>query len=122
MERRVGERIETNFQVACRVPATPSRGVVLDVSHYGCRLHVARTDIQPGATALLDLPGALHWPGRVVWVHGGQAGIRFQRRLAGPPAVAFGLEAPPAPVAEPVVPEKSDGFLTHWFRRLTGFS
>ena len=123
MERRVEDRTETNVLLMCRVPARPCRAIMHDVSHEGCRLELPDANAELGGTALLDLPGAAQFPGRVVWVRGTQAGIRFHRRLRGTPAIALGLEEPePKPVFEPEPgPEPGvQGLLRHWIRRLTG--
>ena len=123
MERRVEDRIETNVLLTCRVPARPCRAIMHDVSHDGCRLELPEVNAELGGTALLDLPGADRFPGRVVWVRGTAAGIRFHRSLRGAPAVALGLDEPePEPVAEPEPALESgmQGLLRHWIRRLTG--
>ena len=123
MERRVEDRIETSVLLMCRVPARPSRAIMHDVSHEGCRLELPQANAELGGTALLDLPGAAQFPGSVVWVRGPHVGIRFHRRLRGAVAVALGLEEPePEPVAEPepVQGPRTEGLLRHWIRRLTG--
>ena len=123
MERRVEDRIETNVLLTCRVPARPSRAIMHDLSHEGCRLELPQANAELGGTALLDLPGVAQVAGRVVWVRGTQAGIRFHRRLRGAVAVALGLDEPePEPVyqPEPAQEPKGEGLLRHWIRRLTG--
>jgi hypothetical protein len=121
MERRFDTRIETNVQLGCRLPALPQRGALVDVSHYGCRMAVGTANAELGTTALIDLPGAPAFKGTVVWTNGTQVGIRFHRRLPGPPAVAFGLEQPKAKPAPEVVQEyQAQGLLSHWVRRLFG--
>ena len=122
MERRGGERRETNIPLACRLPATPVKGVMRDVSIGGCRVHLPESVIvEEGATALVDLPGALRWPGRIVWTRHNVIGVRFQRLLSGPPAVQLGLEAPPPEPEPEIAPvDTGVGLLRHWFRRLTG--
>ena len=122
MERRVENRTETNVLLTCRVPARPYRAVMHDVSLEGCRLELPDANTELGGTALIDLPGAAQYPGRVMWVSGTQMGIRFHRRLRGAPAIALGLEQPePEPVEpEPVAQPQPEGLLRHWIRRLTG--
>ena len=123
-ERRREQRTETNVHLSARMPARPSHAIVHDLSHDGCRIELGHANIEIGGTALLDFPGAPRYPGTVVWVRGNQAGIQFARRLAGPPAVALGLDAPePEPVAhEADTPPAGEqvGLLRHWIRRLTG--
>jgi len=103
VERRYEERTETNVQLTCRVPARPCRAIMHDLSHTGCRIEVAGANIELGGTALIDIPGGRQLAGRVVWVRGNEAGVRFERPLHGPAAVALGLaEAEPEPAPEPV--------------------
>ena len=124
MERRLDERIETNVQLTCRVPARPCRAVMHDVSRVGCRIEVAGAAVELGATALIDLPGA-QVAGRVVWLRGNVAGIQFNRRLGKAASIALGLEEPQpeeavsghADIAN--IPSR-ESFLKHWMRRLSG--
>lgn len=124
MERRVGERIETMVELPCRVPATPCRAVMLDLSRDGCRLQMPHANFERGATALINLPGAEQFPGRVVWVTGNFVGVRFQRRMSDTLAAALGVgEAPPEPEAEPIVEEAPRALgevVRHWIRRMVG--
>ena len=124
MERRLDERIETNVQLTCRVPARPCRAIMHDVSRVGCRIEVTGAAIELGATALIDMPGS-QVAGRVVWLRGNVAGIEFNRRLSKAVSIALGLEEPdPEQVASGhadianIAPR--EGFLQHWMRRLTG--
>ena len=121
MERRGTDRTPINVRLTCRMPASPRAAIVQDISREGCRLEVPGGPIERGATALLELPGALSVSGQIVWVDGRTAGIRFQRALGQRAAVALGLEqpAPPPPPLE-YKSERSGGLLSHWFRRLTG--
>src|SRR5690242_16666437 len=97
MERRVAERIETTVKLKCRAPAMPFTAVMLDLSRNGCRLQVPHSQVERGATALLDLPGAPQFPGRVMWSAGNLVGVRFQRRMSDAVAVTLGLMQPPEP-------------------------
>ena len=126
MERRRQERTETNVHLSCRMPAMPCRAIVHDLSHSGCRIELGDANIELGGTALLDFPEASRFPGRVVWISGKQAGIRFERRLSGLAAVALGLDQPEEPAAaEPLEPAEDcrlGGLLQHWMRQLTSRS
>ena len=102
MERRVKDRTETSVQLTCRAPARPCRAIMHDVSHTGCRLEVPEGNLELGGTALIDLPGAVQVTGRVMWVRGNQAGIRFDRPLRGPAAMALGLPETETVAAEPL--------------------
>ena len=108
MERRRKLRIETRVHLDCRIPALPSKGVLLDISRDGCRLRVPMTKLDPGGTILLDLPGASRFLGRVVWTKRIDAGIQFVRPLGWSSSVALGIEQPePAPRARLQVNQKS---------------
>lgn len=124
MDQRASPRNQTNVTLSCRVPARPCQAELRDVSREGCRLQLNDAHAELGATALLDLPCAPQWPGRVVWVSGNTAGIRFNRRLRTATAVALGLEegVAKADVNEPYIEPPSpriEQLLRHWIRRLT---
>lgn len=119
VERRAAERSPITVSLTCRMPASPRPATIRDVSRDGCRIEVPGAPMELGATALLELPGAAKISGRIVWVHGRTAGVRFDRALRGPTAVMLGLEQPPTEVAEPEPEplEKPSGLLHHWIRR-----
>lgn len=124
MERRLEERRQTDVRLSCRIPASPLTAIMHDLSHHGCQIEVRSTNIELGGTALIDLPGAPRFRGRVMWKNGRLAGIRFERRLAGAVAVGMGLEIAEQPSvwAEPVEGGDHVGLprlLRHWIRRLT---
>jgi hypothetical protein len=124
IERRLDERIETNVQLTCRVPARPCRAIMHDLSRVGCRIEVTGAALELGATALIDLPGT-QVAGRIVWLRGNVAGIQFDRSLSKAASIALGLEEPePEKVvsghAEMANIPSREGFLKHWMRRLTG--
>ena len=122
MERRLDERTATFVHLMCRVPAMPTRAIMHDLSHLGCRLEFPDANIELGGTTVLDVPGVTQIPGRVMWVRGNQAGIRFHRRLTETAAVVLGLDEP-APIEVEVAVVEDTGFrglLRHWMRRLTG--
>jgi hypothetical protein len=109
-----------SLSLTCRIPASPCRGTVHDISRHGCKLEVIGKPIELGGTALIDLPGAAGVEGRVVWTHGKTAGIRFERSLAKAAAIAVGLEQAEPEAAPVVFAERNrDGLLRHWFRQLT---
>jgi hypothetical protein len=111
-----------SLSLTCRIPASPCRGTVHDISRHGCKLEVIGKPIELGGTAVIDLPGAANVEGQIVWIRGKTAGIRFQRSLAKAAAIAVGLEqAEPEALHEPVGELNRDGLLSHWFRRLSIF-
>jgi hypothetical protein len=104
------------------MPAAPQPATIRDISHDGCRIEVPRGTIELGGTAVIEVPGVGSVAGSIVWTQGRVAGVRFERSLASPAAIAFGLEQPkPVEVLpDPVPRDESGGILTHWFRRLSG--
>ena len=123
MERRAAERIPVSLNLTCRVPASPCRATIHDISHRGCRIEVPGGPVELGGTALMELSTGSRMVGRVVWVKGRTAGIRFERSLDKATAIAVGLEEaePAQPVLEPVIAhDNGKGLLHHWFRRLAG--
>lgn len=126
MERRFSDRLPTEVGLACRVPASPERATLIDLSRSGCRLEFARRNIDPGATVNLDFRVGKPVGGQVVWTDGAHAGVRFHSALPKPVAVEFGLEpcaidarepdSEPTPTDARPLPE---GLLRHWVRRLT---
>ena len=97
MERRATRRSEINVTLSCRAPARPCRAVLNDVSHVGCCLRIFGSHVELGATALIDLPSASQWAGRVVWADGDTVGIRFDWPLRTTTATALGLDEPVSP-------------------------
>lgn len=121
LERRIGDRVELNVRLACRVPASPVQATVLDLSHFGCRVAFRNLHVEPGGTITLEIGNGDQVAGEVVWCHASHAGIRFHRRLRSGTAVFLGIEQPPAPVVESAPePAASTGLVSHWYRRLTG--
>lgn len=121
-ERRSRQRAPIDVNLTCRMPATPQPATIRDISHYGCRIEVPGAPIELGGTALIEVPGVGPVAGSVVWTRGRVAGVRFERSLGSPAAIAFGLEQPrPAEILpDPVSRDEFGGILSHWFRRLSG--
>ena len=121
-ERRSAQRAAIEVKLTCRLPARPQSATLRDISYHGCRIDVPGAPIEVGGTALLEVPGQAKIAGQVVWVQGRTAGVRFERALGSPAAVAFGLEQPkPVEILpDPVSRDPAGGILRHWFRRLAG--
>ena len=123
MERRFTDRVPTEVGVSCRVPASPERAMLMDLSRSGCRLEFGRHNIGAGATVNLDFRTGKPVGGEVVWTDGAHAGVRFHRALPKPVAIEFGLEQP-EPEPEPELASEAEGrvegLLRHWIRRVTG--
>ena len=123
MERRFTDRVPTEVGVSCRVPASPERAMLVDLSRSGCRLEFGRHNIDAGATVNLDFRSGKPVGGQVIWTDGAHAGVRFHSALPKPVAIEFGLEQPEQePELDlPSEPDRPvEGLLRHWMRRLTG--
>lgn len=126
MERRFSDRLPTEVGLSCRVPASPERATLVDLSRSGCRLEFARRNVDQGATVNLDFQMGKPVGGQVVWTDGAYAGVRFHAALPKPVAAEFGLEpcALEAGTLDPKIPAPeahapADSLLRHWVRRLT---
>jgi hypothetical protein len=121
VERRGNERRPVDIKLTCRMPARPQKIVVHDISYDGCKLEVPGAMLELGGTTLLDVPGAGQVAGRIIWAHGRVGGVRFERRLGTPAAIALGLEQAQAEEAKATFAELSPQpapRLPHWFRLL----
>ena len=81
MEQRAAYRFMSDTAVNCRVPASPERVTISDISANGCCLHFDHGTVLPGSALLLELMPGFHAIGRVVWKNGEEAGFQFQSRL-----------------------------------------
>ena len=121
IERRRSVRLTADLGTVCRVPATPQRANVLDVSLTGCRIRLAGEPLALGSTVNIDMRTPRPVRGQVVWTAGQSAGIRFDRMLPEAAAVMFGLAVP-----APTEPEATDDAplvtgLRHWIRKVLGW-
>ncbi|MGI8943060.1 MAG: PilZ domain-containing protein [Qipengyuania sp.] len=120
MERRERERKETDIGLICRVPASPHKAQIRDLSLAGCRARIIGAHVEPGYSISFELPGVRPFSGVVVWVRSDVVGIRFAPALKPVQAIALGLDDPrPQPVEVSVDPvPHSGGVLHHWFHSL----
>jgi hypothetical protein len=88
VERRCDERAKSGRYVHLEVNDSIQRAVAENVSNYGLGLF-GLTEVQLGSVVNLMLAPGSRQEGRVVWVQGYQAGIRFDRPL--PTAFYHGL-------------------------------
>lgn len=123
-ERRRDARIDSSTPAIARIPASPHRVVLIDVSRTGCRIRVDGIAVPVGSTVNLDFGPGRKLVGQVMWSQARTAGVRFDRALSGSLAAALGLE--PAvefevetEKAKPFVQERSLR-LPHWLRSLLG--
>ena len=64
-----------------RIPATPIRVTVLDLSAGGCALDASGIAIPKGTTILLELSPRVEAAGRIVWSDDEKIGIEFYDQL-----------------------------------------
>ena len=119
--RRAHDRVESGLSTICRVPASPHRATVIDVSRTGCRIRIADgLHVPVGATVHLDFGPERKVTGMVMWTDPRSAGVRFNRPLSGVMASVLGIE--PAAIVEvedaPVEPSGPAKLIPHWLRRL----
>ncbi|MCT2557561.1 PilZ domain-containing protein [Tsuneonella sp. YG55] len=126
-DRRGDARIESGASAIARIPASPHRVTLIDVSRTGCRIRVGGLAVPVGATVTLDFGPDRRLSGQVVWAQPRTAGIRFDEALPGSLAAALGIEpavgvvvdAGPASSAGPVAQGQMCR-LPHWLRVVLG--
>lgn len=121
-ERRRRERIAADISLTCRVPAQPIKARLLDLSHNGCRVELARGRTEPGASIVLEMPNGDTVQGQVMWSTAKEAGVRFAKSLRPQTAIMLGLDDGQTIVVaaqpEPASDSESKGVLHHWYRNL----
>lgn len=91
MYQRASDRKPTNLVLPCVVLGQIERAILCDVSPTGCRIEMFDGSMPPrGATIVFEVSDPLYFAGEIVWVRGGEAGVRFTRPLA--PEVRKALE------------------------------
>jgi hypothetical protein len=125
-ERRQQDRIVSGASAIARIPASPHRVTLIDVSRTGCQIRLNDGIAVPvGATVHLDFGPGRHMTGQVMWSGPRTAGVQFDRAVSGPIASALGIEstamievdAAPPPATE--LPERAIR-MPHWLRRILG--
>ena len=85
---------------SCRTSLGSASDVILsNLSTDGCGLATAEGLLRPGQQIVVRLQSIESLPGKVCWVRGKRAGVRFDRPLYGPVVehlVKVQLSAPPA--------------------------
>ena len=117
-DRRATPRIDTTLAVLCRIPASPQRATILDLSRTGCRMSLTESNTPIGATINVQSLQGLKFTGVIVWSTGVQIGVRFEKSLSerdlaeltgqGEPECLVSLEP-----REPITSAPRD----HWIRR-----
>lgn len=122
MERREHDRVAADLPAVCRVPASPHRARVVDVSDRGCRIRILDgVAVTAGTTVHLDFGPGRRISGQVMWSGPQSAGVRFDTLLSPDLAIALGLaEAPVVELTaeEPTEIQTPGPSLPHWLRRL----
>lgn len=122
-DRRREDRIASDAAAIARIPASPHRVTLIDVSRTGCQIRLCDTIAVPvGSTVHLDFGPGRRMTGQVMWAGPRTAGVRFARTLSGPLALALGVEsAATVEVEEAPKPRPPSGpaaLIPHWLRRL----
>lgn len=77
-ERRHDARKLINLPLDCRVPATPLKAVLSNISRQGCAAEGVEPNLaKQGATILLQLTDEAAVSGQVVWHKGNHIGVKF---------------------------------------------
>jgi hypothetical protein len=124
-DRRHEERVASGASAIARIPASPHRVTLIDVSRTGCQIRVDGLAVPAGATVNLDFGPGRQISGQVAWSQPRTAGIQFDRPLSGILGAALGVESAvaveiePETRVEPVVQERALR-LPHWLRSLLG--
>ena len=105
-DRRSSARHSRKLETKCRVPASPMRVMVRDLSRSGCRLHFLEGHIPESSTVDLALGPDISVRGRVVWSTGYSVGVQFDRALDFGLAVQLELEQAPSEAVVTVRPEE----------------
>lgn len=124
VDRRRENRISSDAPAIARIPASPHRVTLIDVSKIGCQIRLVDGVAVPvGSTVHLDFGPGRRMTGMVMWSGPRTAGVQFVRAVSGPLASALGVEpsamveveeAPQAPQA----PSGPASLIPHWLRRL----
>jgi hypothetical protein len=123
-ERRRAGRVPSDASAIARIPATPHRVTLVDVSRTGCQIRLADGIAVPaGATVHLDFGSGRRMTGQVMWSGPRTAGVQFARAVSGPLALALGVEsAATVEVEEAPQPRQAASgpasLIPHWVRRL----
>ena len=83
MNQRATNRKSSNIVLDCVVLGREERAIICDVSPTGCRVELFDGNIpQRGSTIIFEVADPIYFAGEVVWVRGGEAGVRFTRKLS----------------------------------------
>lgn len=120
-ERRQSDRIASDVSAIARIPASPHRVTLIDVSRTGCQVRVpCGIAVPTGSTVHLDFGPGRRLTGMVMWSGPRTSGIRFSQSISGPLASALGIE--PAAMVEieeaPLPPAEPALRIPHWLRRI----
>ncbi len=92
MERRSHRRAGMHVTLTCRIPATPSRVLIVDISQSGCRIRSPLHSCILGTTVHFGTSGDIPFTGEIVWIRERLAGVRFHSPLTVEIARELGLD------------------------------
>ena len=79
-DRRNSRRHPVDLFVECRVPATATSAIMIDLSDSGCRI-ATREKLHLGQTVIVRFRGHKEIAGTVAWSKANVAGLRFSLAL-----------------------------------------
>ena len=90
MQTRTTNRQGSDIVLQCRVPISPARAILCDISETGCRIELFDGYVNKGSTIFFEIDERTELAGQIVWVKGAEAGVRFMHKLN--PAARRALE------------------------------
>ena len=81
MKTRTNVRRGTNIVLDCRIPVERAQAILSDISETGCRIELFDGYVHEGTTIFFELDDRTDLAGQIVWVSGGEAGVRFMHKL-----------------------------------------
>ncbi len=90
MKTRQKTRRGTNLVLNCRIPVQRAQAILCDISETGCRIELFDGYVSKGSTIFFEIDARNELAGQIIWVEGGEAGVRFMHNLN--PVVRSALE------------------------------
>lgn len=82
MKARTNVRRGTDIVLHCRIPVDRAQAILCDISDTGCRIQLFDGYVNKGTTIFFELDEQTDLAGQIVWVLGGEAGVRFMHKLS----------------------------------------
>ncbi|MFK4005260.1 PilZ domain-containing protein [Qipengyuania sp. NPDC077563] len=82
MKARTNVRRGTDIVLHCRIPVDRAQAILCDISDTGCRIQLFDGYVNKGTTIFFELDEQTDLAGQIVWVQGGEAGVRCMHKLS----------------------------------------